>query len=153
MTGPSHLVVGIVSSVYLGYSAPAQLVVVGVSSLLPDIDRKQGLFGRMIPILPSLLENTFGKRTITHSLLFMGAMSLLAMMIYPSGLIPFLIGFLSHIVLDLFTGKVMFLFPYPKYFNLVFGIPPVFIETFSMIGLGVFMAFNWNDFMTRIPWI
>lgn len=70
MNGASHLVGGVTAAMVIGIHSPAQLAVVAVSSLLPDIDRQNSLLGRFIPVLPSVLEATFGKRTLTHSIIF-----------------------------------------------------------------------------------
>ncbi|MFT9486601.1 MAG: metal-dependent hydrolase [Tepidibacillus sp.] len=152
MTGPTHLIVGLTSAVYLGYSSPTQLAVVGIASLLPDIDRKNSLLGRVIPFLPTVLQ-AIGKRTITHSIWMIIGLSILIYSLKAVWLIPFLIGYSSHILLDAFSGMVHILFPIPFNLSFTFGIPPVFMETGLLVGMGVFFAFNWHDFLTKVSFL
>lgn len=142
MNGASHLVGGITSAVWLGYHHPSELAVVAIASLLPDIDRHNSLVGRCIPILPRVLESMVGKRTITHSMIICGIMTLLLKQLLPHFAALFLIGFISHILLDLLTGRVALMWPLPKTFGISFGIPSVFIETAAMVLWGVWMAFG-----------
>lgn len=149
MNGASHLVGGITSAVLLGYHRPSELVVVAVASLLPDIDRQNSLIGRFIPILPRVLESTVGKRTITHSMFTCGMVTLLMKLLLPHFTALFLIGFISHVLLDLPTGRVALLWPFPKTFGISFGIPPVFVETAAMAFWGVWMALGgYKQFVT-----
>ncbi|MDY7989810.1 metal-dependent hydrolase [Paenibacillus polymyxa] len=140
MNGASHLIGGITAAVVLGIHSPAQLAVVAVSSLLPDIDRSNSLLGRWIPVLPSVLERTLGKRTLTHSLLF-GFGIWLLLGAYPALQWAFVIGYLSHLLLDVVTGRIALLWPLPLKFGVpLFGIPPVFVETLSLAGWGAWMV-------------
>lgn len=142
MNGASHIIGGVTTAVLLGYHRPSDLAVVAIASLLPDMDRHNSLIGRCIPILPRLLESTVGKRTITHSIFMCGIMTLLLKQLLPHLAALFLIGFLSHILLDLLTGRVALLWPLPKMFGISFGIPPVFVETTAIALWGVWMAFG-----------
>lgn len=153
MTGPTHLVVGLTSAVVLGYSSPAQLAVTGLSALLPDIDRQNSLLGRWIPILPSLIENTVGKRTVTHSLLFGALIGFMIYLFHIELLVPFLIGYTSHLMLDIPTGNIRLLYPLPQNFGLHIGIPPVFWETATLISLGVLYTLQWEFFISKISFL
>jgi len=141
MNGASHLIGGVTAGVLLGYQRPAELAVIAVASLLSDIDRPNSLLGRFIPVLPALLERSPGKRTLTHSLFLGGllgwAVCAAAGPPYASALA---IGFLSHIVLDLLTGKVALFWPLPARFGLSLGVPPVFIEAGALAAWGVWLA-------------
>ncbi|GIP08247.1 hypothetical protein J1TS5_04170 [Paenibacillus macerans] len=141
MNGASHLVGGVTAAVILGIQSPAQLAVVAVSALLPDIDRSNSLLGRFIPILPSILEKVPGKRTVTHSLLFGVGIWLLFQLIGPNWAMDFAIGYTSHLLLDLFTGLVALLWPLPWKFGVpLLGIPPVFVETIAVAVWGAWMV-------------
>lgn len=153
MTGPTHLIVGLTVAVATGYNSPAQLAVTSVSSILPDIDRQNSLLGRFIPILPTLIEKTAGKRTITHSLLFGVIMGLLIYLLHSDLLMPFLIGFGTHILLDIPTGNVHLLYPLPINFGLYIGVPPVFWETGTLISLGVLYALKWDFFLSKFTFL
>ncbi|NDI36656.1 metal-dependent hydrolase [Chengkuizengella sediminis] len=150
MTGPTHLVVATTTAVYVGYSSATELLVVGIASLICDIDRKNSLLGRLIPILPSFIEGLLGKRTLTHSIPFLLLLMVIIQSINSNWLPLLLIGFITHVILDLFTGSVALLYPYPKMFSIRLLVPPVFIETAVLIGLGVFYAFNWFEIYSRI---
>lgn len=141
MNGASHLIGGVTAAMLLGIHSPAQLAVVAVASLLPDIDRSNSLLGRWIPVLPAALEQGVGKRTITHSLLFGVGIWLLLGLLHTSWQWSFLIGYGSHLVLDVFTGRIALLWPLPYRFGVpLFGIPPVFIESLSLAGWGAWMV-------------
>lgn len=140
MNGASHLIGGMTAAALTGFHRPSELAVVAAASLLPDMDRHNSLLGRFIPFLPKLLETTVGKRTITHSAVFGSVIALLFWIWWPQFLLPFVIGFGSHILLDIPTGRVFFLWPFSVNVGISFGIPPVFIETAAMILWGVWMA-------------
>jgi len=149
LNGASHLIGGLTAAVLAGIHRPAELAVVAVASLLPDVDRPNSLLGRFIPVLPALLERSPGKRTITHSLV-LGALTGWA--IYaaagPPYAVAFAIGFLSHIVLDLITGRVALLWPLPVRFGVPLGgIPPVFVEAGALAAWGAWLALGgWRVF-------
>lgn len=141
MNGASHLVGGITAAMLLGIHSPVQLIVVAVASLLPDIDRSNSLLGRWIPVVPTLLEQGIGKRTITHSLIFGLGIWLLLGLLPASWQWSFLIGYVSHLLLDVFTGRIAFFWPIPFKFGVpLFGIPPIVIESLSLAGWGAWMV-------------
>ncbi|MCF6094319.1 metal-dependent hydrolase [Microaerobacter geothermalis] len=150
MTGPTHLVVAITVTVYAGQTSPSALIVAGISSLLPDIDVKSSLIGRTVPVLPRIIENTVGHRTLTHSIWMVLLLSIGIYWLYPFLFMPFIIGYVSHLVLDILTGGVFLFYPYRKRTVISLGIPPVFIEALLLMGMGVFFAFNWQDFLERL---
>lgn len=88
-------------------------------SLAPDIDTTTSGPGKFFRPLSGFLERRFGHRTLTHSLLFL---ALLALLLAPFWLSPehpwrgwvlaFLVGYLSHLLLDtLNTNGVPLLWP------------------------------------------
>ncbi|ALP37958.1 hypothetical protein ASL14_18980 [Paenibacillus sp. IHB B 3084] len=146
MNGASHLIGGITAAVVLGIHSPAQLAVVAAASLLPDIDRSNSLLGRWIPFVPSMLERTLGKRTLTHSLLF-GFGIWLLLGVHSSWQWPFLIGYISHLLLDVVTGRIALLWPIPFKFGVpLFGIPPVFVESLTLAAWGGWMVLGGYDY-------
>lgn len=152
MTGATHVITSVSIAVYMGYTKPMELAVIAISSLLPDIDRKNSLLGRFIPVLPTIIELSIGKRTLTHSLAMLIVISTLMISfgMKDTYLIPFLIGFVSHLLLDLPTGSIALLFPIPKKFTINFGIPPVFIESAFLIAVGVYYAFYWREMIQQL---
>ena len=105
-------------------SLPNQAIILSIiilastfGALLPDIDHKGSKIGRMFPFISYPLSTTFGHRTLTHSLtlfvpLFLIVTSVTTIYGYSWIGIAFLLGYFSHIVLDLFTPKGIVLF-YP----------------------------------------
>ncbi|WDF52863.1 metal-dependent hydrolase [Paenibacillus sp. KACC 21273] len=140
MNGATHLIGSVTVAALLEIHSPVSLLIVAVASLLPDIDRTNSLMGRFVPILPTALEQSFGKRTITHSLIFgLGIWLLLGF--HASWQWPFLVGYGSHLLLDLFTGRIALLWPIPFKFGVpLFGIPPVFVESLSLASWGAWMV-------------
>lgn len=151
LNGATHLIGGLTTAVIMGMTKPSELVVAAVASLLPDVDRQNSLLGRFIPVLPSLIERVLGKRTLTHSFLFGG---ILAWVIWLQGwglFMAFAIGFASHLVLDVVTGKVALLWPLPATFGLpLFGIPPVFVETAAVALWGGWMVTGGYRYFTTL---
>ena len=99
-------------------------------SLFPDIDMPSSLMGRKIPIIPKIINKLFGHRNgFTHSR-FGAALTSLVLLF---ALLPistaldlgfffgFLIGFISHLVLDGCTPLGVPLF-YQSNFGLVYSI-------------------------------
>lgn len=144
MNGATHVITGLTLAVSLGYTKPSELAVVAVASLIADIDRQNSLLGRLIPVVPSLIEKIFGKRTITHNLIILGLGYFLLLGFGHAYANVFALGYASHLLLDLPTGSVALLFPIPKKFTLNFGIPPVFIESAYLMGMGVYYLFHWK---------
>ncbi|MCP1133313.1 metal-dependent hydrolase [Paenibacillus polysaccharolyticus] len=143
MNGVSHLIGGLSAAVIFGVHSPSQLAMVAFSALLPDIDRPNSLLGRFVPVLPSILEKIPGKRTVTHSLIMGFGLWLLLEGTFPELAIAFLIGYVSHLILDLFTGYIAFLWPIPWKVGVpLFGIPPVFVETAAIALWGVWMVLD-----------
>jgi len=89
-----------------------------VGSLLPDIDTPESLLGKLFPGSRYLSER-FGHRTITHSLFgacFFGVLSLPLWLIlgHFQWWLSFLVGYLSHLLLDMATVEGIELFwPFP----------------------------------------
>ncbi len=74
-----------------------------LGGLLPDIDIPRSFIGSRVKWLSKRIHKRFGHRTLTHSLLFLAAMTMLfGMLDYNLGL-SVGVGVLSHIVLDILT--------------------------------------------------
>lgn len=86
-----------------------------LGSLLPDIDHPKAIISKYIPIIPGLLYDTVGHRTLTHSLLFTLIIGLICSYFNLLLGIGLSLGILSHILLDL-PGPygVAFLYPFKK---------------------------------------
>ena len=118
------------------------LVLLG--ALLPDIDHPGSSIGRILFFLSQPLERMWGHRTVTHSLLALGAVALAS-----SPLLLFsriwwfclLLGYLSHLLIDasnktgvplFWPSKSVCVFPYADRFRIATG---------SMKGEGVLLIF------------
>jgi membrane-bound metal-dependent hydrolase YbcI (DUF457 family) len=84
------------------------LICVLFGSLLPDIDTKTSSLGRWFVFRP--LQVAFSHRGITHSLLFLAILSLGFWYFLPLGFEGFVLGYGSHLFLDLLTIKGIPLF-------------------------------------------
>jgi len=93
---------------YFGFGGGIFIICILFGSLLPDIDTKTSSLGRWIVFRP--FQVAFAHRGITHSLLFLGILSLAFWYILPQGLLGFVIGYGSHLFLDLLTIKGIPLF-------------------------------------------
>jgi len=79
------------------------LFVAVTATLMPDIDSKNSKIGRK---KPARIINFFMKhRGIVHSILFLAISSVVIFFIWEKILLPFVLGFLLHLVADSFTVK------------------------------------------------
>jgi len=117
---PTHLVGGQVfflgGCIALGHApAPPEALVAVLGSALPDLDKRSGLVGRLVPPVSSWLEYRFGHRTLTHSLVVQTGVTLLAWWWLPGGFgLALCLGLISHAFLDGLTpAGVAWLWPSP----------------------------------------
>ncbi len=114
MTYKTHLLGGIIAGAIVGIN-PVGVAVAGVASLLPDIDTPHSKLGGKIKPISRVLNMTLGHRGVLHSLLGTAIFYILAMLIIPEYSLYFLVGYLSHILLDALTIQgVPLLYPTPK---------------------------------------
>lgn len=118
MTGNTHIVGGIAASLaYAQFTNYDPIIMLGagvIGALLPDICHSGSKIGRKLPLLSKLLNKLFGHRTFTHSLLFLVIVAVLLNASIPSEAVKagFLIGMVSHYILDMATKKgIKLLFP------------------------------------------
>lgn len=91
MTGTTHFAAGVLAAAALQpFSLPA-LVGVAVGVMLPDIDSKTSVAGKLVPIIPDLIKH----RTWTHTVW----LALLLGAVWP----PLGLGCLLHVVMDSIT--------------------------------------------------
>ena len=128
------------------YKLPLLPLLLG--SILPDIDSSRTLVGRLLNPISHFIYKRFAHRTITHSwvpLLFLLSLYLITREHF---VLFFLIGYASHIFLDMFnTSGVAFL--YPK--KLYFVITDVEIRSFGRYDFllcFVFTLLSWALFLT-----
>lgn len=109
MLAPTHMVAGqaafVALSLAVGHapSWPEACLSAG-AGLLPDLDKRHGVVGRLFPWLSEPLEYRFGHRTLTHSLLACTVLALLLWPLLPHGLwLAVVAGYTSHPVADMMT--------------------------------------------------
>jgi len=123
MTAATHTVFGLLTSAVAfslsstplsrDYGAMSGAV---IGSLLPDVDSPTSAMGRLVPFVSIPLERRWGHRTVTHSLLALGGVGVLAVpLIFVSWTLylALLIGYLSHLIADCATKSGVPLF-YPN---------------------------------------
>ena|SRR5699024_1591711 len=92
-------------------------IVGGVAGVIPDLDEPNSKFGKMTLPISVPLNNIFGHRTFTHSLLFVSLNFItFFFLIFTELWIALAVssGILAHILGDMLTGKVKFLYPSQK---------------------------------------
>ncbi len=119
MTGKTHIIGGIAASLafaQITHYDPVILVCAGtIGAILPDICHGGSKIGRSFPVLSKIINTLFGHRTFTHSLLFLVLIGLLlnALGVNEAASAGFLVGMVSHYVLDMATKNgIKLLFPF-----------------------------------------
>lgn len=125
MTAPNHIIGGIVITGLFGsflnlniLASPIFIASTIFGSLVPDIDYSKSMIGKVFRPISKYLNRRFGHRTITHSLLAMFGSFLLFAMIESTFFEKtttskiYLLGYFSHLVLDMMTVQGVPLF-YP----------------------------------------
>ena len=109
MLTPAHLVTGqttfLLATVIAGHQPTISEALLAVAaSVIPDLDSKQSYVGRTVPFISGALENYFGHRTLTHSLVTQVIIGLLAYIFLPFGyFLALMAGWLSHSMADMMT--------------------------------------------------
>lgn len=101
--GPTHAAAGAFTAAIITGFNPTAMAVGAVTALLPDIDEPNSMISRRIPIIPHIIGGIFGHRTITHSLLGLVFFALPVFVFWKEYFLVFIIGYLSHLLLDSFT--------------------------------------------------
>lgn len=96
-----------------------------LGALLPDLDEPKSFIGEKIPIIPSVIKSIFGHRGITHSLLAVGCVFLIAFIIKKPILFGIALGYFLHLIEDNFSvSGIKWLIPFS---NKSFKIPISFL--------------------------
>lgn len=111
MLTPTHLVAGqfcyLACCLATGHTPMlAEAWTAAGCALLPDLDKRNGIVGRLFPYLSEPLEYRFGHRTLTHSLPFLLALSLVSWPLLPFGWwLALVAGYGSHSLADMMTPQ------------------------------------------------
>lgn len=104
-------------------------VIGGLAGVIPDLDEPNSKFGKVFFPISIPLKSVFGHRTFTHSLLFAVLLSVIVLPFTKLWVsLAVFAGIMAHIIGDMLTGTVQFLYPFPKRIGI--RIPPI---TFSLI--------------------
>jgi inner membrane protein len=90
-----------------------------LGTIIPDIDSKKSFAGNFKTLRP--IQLLFTHRGFFHSLLFMVLVLIFLNYAFPIGMFGFFVGFLSHILADIFTLEgIRVLYPFNfKFFGFV----------------------------------
>ena len=91
------------------------ILILVLASILPDIDHSKSFIGRKLRPLSWLINFIFGHRKLIHSLFFVLILTLIIKM-FSNYYLAFLIGYVSHLFLDLLTKQGLQIF-YPLKFK------------------------------------
>lgn len=126
MNLPNHIVGGtVITGIFSAISGvniftyTSYIIITIIASIIPDIDHPNSPVGKAVLPLSRYINKNHGHRTITHSLLFLGTMTLIVYIIEQyiigSGAAYSIItfwGIFSHIILDMITKSGVYIF-YP----------------------------------------
>ena|SRR3989344_1904925 len=93
------------------------VLILVLAGSLPDIDHAKSFIGRRLFIFSWLVNLFFGHRRLIHSIMFASILSLTIKLSFGSYWVPFYIGYLSHLFLDILTKQGLYIF-YPSSFRL-----------------------------------
>ena len=149
MTYKTHFVGGICATALTSMVVPMDnMVVVGAvsafSALIPDIDIEGSKVNNKAGIVGKGVSSVFSHRGFIHTPLLYIALYFLMSMILPQAIcLGFLIGTLSHLVLDTFNYKgIMWLYPLTKkHYHIASIKTRTFGETAFMVAMVVATAF------------
>lgn len=116
MIAPSHLITAqtayLAASLATGHTpAIAEAFISAACGLLPDLDKRQSIIGRLFPLISEPLDYHIGHRTLTHSLLFLGGLGLALWFVLPFGWwLAVIAGASSHVFADMLTPSGVELF-------------------------------------------
>lgn len=113
----------------------------GVAAVIPDIDEPRSKIGRLLFPISILVSSFFKHRTFTHSLLFMGIVTLLIQLIFFNSNLTLTIlgGLVAHVIGDILTGKVNLLYPLDKWIGIeILPSMYILIDRLSRYGMIAF---------------
>lgn len=116
MLARTHLVfailIGLLTFKYFNLNPFLFIFIVSLTSFLPDIDHPKSKIGRKVKILSYPINFIFGHRKFFHSIFVALGSSFVIWYFFGNYYIPFLIGFVSHLIGDALTLQgVNFIYP------------------------------------------
>lgn len=135
----THLLCGVATGYLVTGGDWKGAVVGGIASIAPDLDEPKSKFGKIFFPISIPLNQIFGHRTFTHSLLFVLIMSAILFAFLDRGLwLAIITGLIVHILGDMITGKVQILYPIKKSIGIpVTRVGFLLIDRMTRVVLGV----------------
>ncbi|MCK5780584.1 MAG: metal-dependent hydrolase [Psychrilyobacter sp.] len=109
MIALTHITFAVATSLMLGATSTTTITLVGIGSLLPDIDYPKSTLGKLFLPISIYLNKKVGHRTLTHSLLVWVPLNLIGLYFYKP-LFFITMGAISHLVLDSWNVSGVMLF-------------------------------------------
>jgi inner membrane protein len=111
MTSPTHISFSLFTLAFASVGQGMEFnyenaIICALGSLSPDIDNSKSWLGRIFPFISKPVENKFSHRTLTHSLLaivFVFLIAVIVKILFDTGNfnpLAFAIGYTSHILID-----------------------------------------------------
>ncbi|MBO8159604.1 metal-dependent hydrolase [Thermosyntropha sp.] len=98
MMGRTHFVTGLALGSFISWPAA---FAAGIAALLPDIDSCQSTIGRLVRPVSYVIQKTVGHRNLFHSVWILIVIHFFCTFLPHDILLGVLIGYLSHILLDI----------------------------------------------------
>ena|SRR5699024_955497 len=132
MEWSTHLLSGAVAGYYVTGGNFKGALVGGVAGIISDLDEPESKFGKVLLPISIPLNQLFGHRTLTHSLVFILGCGLLSYLLTDLWVVySVMAGIMAHVLGDMLTGKVMFLYPLKKQIGI--PIPRMFFIVMDRI--------------------
>lgn len=97
------LLMGIVFIDYVKIDPLVYFTIIVFTSLMPDLDHSESKLGKKV-FFSGFIQSVFGHRGLLHSPLFLVALGGIGYMFLPLSIVmTFVIGYGSHILIDMFT--------------------------------------------------
>ena len=124
MTSPTHISFSLFTLAFASVGQGMEFnyenaIICALGSLSPDIDNSKSWLGRIFPFISKPVENKFSHRTLTHSLLaivFVFLIAVIVKILFDTGNfnpLAFAIGYTSHILIDCASVQgVKILYPF-----------------------------------------
>ncbi len=141
MSGRTHVLIPAGIAAILFDSDPLLVLTAGIAGLVPDIDEPYSVIGQRLWFLAWWIKYLCGHRTMSHSLLMVGVVSVLGLLVLipPVYVCAIAIGLGSHLVLDGLSGGVQLWWPSKQ--RWVIGQYPIYGTTDRLLMVGGMLLF------------
>ncbi len=99
------LLIGLLTFKYFNLNPVLFIIIISLTSFLPDIDHPKSKIGRRFFVLSYPINFVLGHRKFFHSLFIALGLSFVFWYFFGGYYIPFFIGFLSHLIADGLTKQ------------------------------------------------